>query len=242
MAEGDDPAWGIVKTLVVDYSINGKQFTVKGQDPDIIYLTGAEAKITVEKAVYGILDDPKRTRDVKSRVQSMADSGERSFSIARLAVGDDPAPMIHKALVLEYLIDGKRIKVSGTDADTIDLAPSTPGMLPPCELQADGNRLKMTAWKSGKYTLVRASGRKTQVDVPSLPEPLKITGPWTVIFPPNEGAPEKIEVNSLISWPDHPDPGVKYFSGTATYRTYLIDAMSKMSPETLNGGIKIESK
>lgn len=30
--------------------------------------------------------------------------------------------------------------------------------------------------------------------------------------------------------------------GTATYRTYLIDAMSKMNPEILNGGIKIESK
>lgn len=30
--------------------------------------------------------------------------------------------------------------------------------------------------------------------------------------------------------------------GTATYRTYLIDVMSKMNPEILNGGIKIESK
>jgi hydroxyethylthiazole kinase len=30
--------------------------------------------------------------------------------------------------------------------------------------------------------------------------------------------------------------------GTATYRTYLIDAMSKMNSETLNGGIKIESR
>jgi hypothetical protein len=46
----------------------------------------------------------------------------------------------------------------------------------------------------------------------------EIAGPWEVQFPPNWGAPEKVTLEKLISWSDHRDQGVKYFSGTATYR------------------------
>ena len=31
-------------------------------------------------------------------------------------------------------------------------------------------------------------------------------------------APEQVTLERLISWTEHSDPGVKYFSGTATYR------------------------
>jgi hypothetical protein len=44
-----------------------------------------------------------------------------------------------------------------------------------------------------------------------------IEGPWTVTFPPNWGAPASVEMSDLISWTANSDPGVKYFSGTATY-------------------------
>jgi beta-galactosidase/beta-glucuronidase len=51
---------------------------------------------------------------------------------------------------------------------------------------------------------------------------IAIVGPWTVRFPPNRGAPETITLDSLQSWSDHADTGVKYFSGTAVY-TRTID-------------------
>ncbi|GAB3428245.1 glycosyl hydrolase family 2 protein [Flindersiella endophytica] len=44
-----------------------------------------------------------------------------------------------------------------------------------------------------------------------------IDGSWTVAFQPNRGAPASITLDRLSAWNDHPDPGVKYFSGTATY-------------------------
>jgi hypothetical protein len=44
-----------------------------------------------------------------------------------------------------------------------------------------------------------------------------ITGAWDVAFPAERGAPAKIQLDALSSWSDHPDPGVKYFSGTGTY-------------------------
>lgn len=44
-----------------------------------------------------------------------------------------------------------------------------------------------------------------------------VNGPWDVTFPANLGAPERIQLAHLESWTAHVDPGVKYFSGTATY-------------------------
>jgi hypothetical protein len=45
----------------------------------------------------------------------------------------------------------------------------------------------------------------------------KVNGPWDVSFPPNLGAPRKIQLTELQSWTENADDGVKYFSGTATY-------------------------
>ncbi|ACB75560.1 glycosyl hydrolase [Opitutus terrae] len=46
----------------------------------------------------------------------------------------------------------------------------------------------------------------------------QLNGSWDVSFPPNRGAPARVELPQLGSWTEHPDDGIKYFSGTATYR------------------------
>lgn len=50
-----------------------------------------------------------------------------------------------------------------------------------------------------------------------------VGGAWEVAFQPNRGAPAKVTLPALASWHENSDPGVKYFSGTATY-TKDIDA------------------
>ncbi len=45
-----------------------------------------------------------------------------------------------------------------------------------------------------------------------------LEGPWTLSFPEGLGAPSQVTLDSLTDWKDHGDPGVKYFSGTASYR------------------------
>jgi hypothetical protein len=63
----------------------------------------------------------------------------------------------------------------------------------------------------------------------------EIPGPWKVNFPPNWGAPQTAVFNQLISWTESEDPGIKYFSGTATYQnTFKVDA------GTANKGIIID--
>jgi predicted esterase len=49
--------------------------------------------------------------------------------------------------------------------------------------------------------------------------PLELAGPWEVRFPPDRGAPASCIFERLVSWTEMPDDGIKYFSGTATYRT-----------------------
>jgi hypothetical protein len=45
-----------------------------------------------------------------------------------------------------------------------------------------------------------------------------LSGPWTVSFDPKWGGPAKVEFAELVSWTKRPEEGIKYYSGTATYR------------------------
>jgi len=46
----------------------------------------------------------------------------------------------------------------------------------------------------------------------------EIAGPWTVSFDPKWGGPERITFDRLQDWTVRPEEGIKYYSGTATYR------------------------
>ena len=78
-------------------------------------------------------------------------------------------------------------------------------------------RLEAEASQPGQYELTTADGRSRSFELASLPQPLEITGSWDLRFPPGLGAPDHITLDRLSSWSDHPDAGVKYFSGTAAY-------------------------
>ena len=191
-------------------------------DGKTVLSTSAEppAKIVVRKAVYGVLGDPLRTRDVRAKVQQIVDAGEDRFEVARIAAGDDPAFGIVKTLVVDYSIGDLPGTARGTDPETIVLA-----SVPAAERIADVRRdpdghLLLEAWKPGHYELQAAAGPRT-IEVSSLPEAMEVTGPWEVAFSPRGGAPEKTTFDQLVSWSQHADPGVKYFSGVATYTRML---------------------
>ncbi|MBR4756587.1 MAG: glycoside hydrolase family 2, partial [Bacteroidales bacterium] len=48
---------------------------------------------------------------------------------------------------------------------------------------------------------------------------LEVSSPWTVSFQEGRGAPKSVTMDKLASFTEHPDKGVKYFSGTASYST-----------------------
>ena len=50
-------------------------------------------------------------------------------------------------------------------------------------------------------------------------ESVVLDGPWSVRFQEGRGAPASVLFPELISYTESKDPGIKYFSGTATYTT-----------------------
>jgi hypothetical protein len=56
---------------------------------------------------------------------------------------------------------------------------------------------------------------------PTFREALRLNGPWKVAFTPGWGAPESVVFDSLDDWSKRPEDGIKYYSGTAVYKTAL---------------------
>jgi outer membrane receptor protein involved in Fe transport len=63
---------------------------------------------------------------------------------------------------------------------------------------------------------------------------LAVDGPWEVSFSPGMGAPKKTSFLDLKSWSNNPDPAIKYFSGTATYRKTI-----QVPQNVLAGGLRL---
>jgi hypothetical protein len=71
---------------------------------------------------------------------------------------------------------------------------------------------------NGRFDLEHSSGTRETLEVADLSSARQLDGPWHLRFPPGWDAPEQIELDKLSSWTEHEHPGVKYFSGTATYQ------------------------
>ena len=71
--------------------------------------------------------------------------------------------------------------------------------------------------RPGSYTLAMSDGKSLTTAVPEVPAPVLITTPWTVRFTPGWGAPAQATFDHLQSWTENPDPGIRFYSGTATY-------------------------
>jgi hypothetical protein len=72
------------------------------------------------------------------------------------------------------------------------------------------------------------------VAVAELPPPLELAGPWDVTFPATSGLAQPLRFGRLVSWTERPEAGVKYFSGTATYR-----AVFQVPAEALGKGRRL---
>ncbi len=112
-----------------------------------------------------------------------------------------------------------RFRITGKEAELWH--PDT-GAIEPTEYSiADGRTtvpLHLTERESVFVVFRRAASSPSRTLTRAMNTPLAtLSGPWDVNFPPNMGAPAKIQLAKLESWTANRDEGVKYFSGTATY-------------------------
>ena len=87
---------------------------------------GANERIVIQKAIYGVLNNPSMRVDVKEILQKRVDAGNRRVIATNDLVGKDPAPGRKKKLRVECLVGGKHVR--GTVPENIELDISTGGI------------------------------------------------------------------------------------------------------------------
>lgn len=70
------------------------------------------------------------------------------------------------------------------------------------------------------FVVFRKPGKPSRGHNFALAQPVAdLTGPWAVSFDPMWGGPASVTFDKLEDWTARPEPGIRYYSGTATYRT-----------------------
>jgi hypothetical protein len=151
----------------------------------------------------------------------MVAGGATAFGVAELAREGDPAYLVVKTLRVEYQIGGKDHVVSATDPETIAFELPAEPQAPARIVTGRDGKLSLHAATAGAYEAVTASGKSMKVTVSADPPADPVQVAWEVRFPPGTGAPERLVIGRLQSLSEHPEPGVRYFSGTARYQTQL---------------------
>ncbi|MBN1606956.1 MAG: hypothetical protein JW940_10010 [Polyangiaceae bacterium] len=89
---------------------------------------------------------------------------------------------------------------------------------PALQLRIRDRALSALATRPGDYELLMADGERRTLHIPAVPAPQPLSGPWDVQFAAGLGAPERVTFAQLRDWTEHPDEGIRHFSGKATYR------------------------
>ncbi|MBX2925519.1 MAG: glycoside hydrolase family 2 [Chitinophagaceae bacterium] len=75
-----------------------------------------------------------------------------------------------------------------------------------------------TLFEPGNYTLHWSNGKVTNSRLAKPNAATTLSGTWNISFDTSWGGPAHITTDTLRSWTDFEDNGIKYYSGTAVYR------------------------
>lgn len=161
--------------------------------------------------------------------------------------GDTHLEFVHRKLADGdiYFIDNRGDKTRTVDATfriagrEAELWRAETGSINPATYAISAGRttvpLDLDPWGSA-FVVFRRPAAESARTIPTgtRKDLATMDGSWNLAFQPGRGAPESIEVNSLASWSDSSNCGVKYFSGTGTY-TKTIQAL----PEWFGKGAEV---
>lgn len=78
----------------------------------------------------------------------------------------------------------------------------------------------------------RAAARSRAIPAARVVSTSMVAGPWSVSFEAGRGAPAEVRMDQLADWSTSDDPGVRYFSGRATYRARVRFGPQSFRPGT----------
>jgi hypothetical protein len=243
IAVKSDPAPGAIKTLVVEYAFDwdpNTYFILRAQDGQSILMNQEAVDIDIKSARYGLLDKPGQEQviDVTEFLRDKVNRGENGIPVVQFARIRDPAIGETKHVEIFFTQDGNAKTIKLRDGETLIFEPTFQRRV--IAKPMEGPEPVLEAWEGGNYEITLDDGRTITKDVPNL-DSFDIDGQWQVTFPvgvPADGVRnkefKKYTFEKLISWSDHDDEFIQYFSGTATYhKTFAISPETKRSDRRL---------
>ncbi len=227
-AFGGDPAFDHVKILTVHYTLNGRARSTRITEGgtlaipaqsvvaihrhapglDIYFLVNRANKpvhVTASFRIAGKVPELWRPDTGRRTVD-----GEFTFSHGRTNVPLAFGPRGSLFVVFRHAAAG----LNSVVALNRNGSPTTHVSI---RVQRTG-QMRLCTTHGGLYQLSFASGATKLVRIAPLPQPITVDGPWNVSFTPGWGAPRQFVFNKLASWTSSHNGGIKYFSGTGTYR------------------------
>jgi hypothetical protein len=233
-------------TVRLDFDPAGSVFVIFRNEADgadhVVAASGSFAtetatmpKLEIQHAVYTATDGAGEM-DVTTKLSDLVRDGQLTVTVNNDIFGVDPAGNHEKELRVDYSLDGQPGHVVTHENETLTLPLTTTigqSLKWETSVAADSSPV-VKAWDNGQVELHTAGGKVLRANAADLPAPQKITGSWDLSFPPNWGAPPSVTLDKLISWTDHTNDGVRYFSGTASYEKDI-----EISADRLTAGCEL---
>lgn len=216
-----DPAPGYKKELRVEYSVNGERREACGMEGETLMIRReGDSGLSILRAVFGKFDpstpgvpDHAPAADVTERVKAAVAAGNLTISVDEGLRADRSRDGASGGLRIRYRCCGELVQRTLPAGAKLDLAQDLPGSR---VLLENGE----TIWQTphpGELAFRTSAGRSGTLRVGSVPQPLPLTGPWELRFPPGRGAAGSVTLDELSSWSDSPVAGIRHFSGTGSY-------------------------
>ena len=168
----------------------------------------------------------------KTANEALADLGlARDFEYTR-PEPDTTLMFVHRRLARGdiYFVDNRKdrpeiVKATFRIKDKIpELWNAATGISKPVSYRIVDGRTEIPLHLDSYGTVFVVFRKKAATESLQLPQPVEaylsdigLNTDWSVSFQAERGAPKSLAFDRLISWSDSPNPGVKYFAGTAAY-------------------------
>lgn len=187
-------------------------YTSEKKDTDLDYIH----RHTPEADIYFI-------RNKRMRPESVNAHFRVSNKVPELCFPD--TGRIVKQLVYEQTINGVRVPLTLGPTDSLFIifrkSDDRPHLISVDSgltvTKVADNKVHVTASKNGSCKLKTCDGRTVESKIDEILPEMRLNGPWKVCFPTGWGAPDSVSLDKLVSWTDHENPGIRYFSGIARY-------------------------
>ncbi|MEO5682491.1 MAG: glycosyl hydrolase [Chitinophagaceae bacterium] len=98
---------------------------------------------------------------------------------------------------------------------------------PVVEVAKKNGVIASTLFSSGNYSMTWSDGKTSTSKLGSPNTTMALTGKWLINFDTSWGGPAEVQADSLMSWTNYDNKGIKYYSGKAVYRkTFSVSAVN----------------